>query len=164
MRLRRRARGDLFARVRALGPPDWSRIADRMGEGEERVGAANGWLIGDSIGKGIDYPCTVFLTDKQGGTTGNVYIDIRPDIGLRELGEPVIELSWVGIEQAGTGTSDMRNPRFVAIQRGTGEHHGKVRGVTVDFEPSDKSFAERLGQWGAMAQRHTAFHDGIAES
>lgn len=145
-----RSRAGQFARVDALGSPDWDRVSlDRT---EEPVAAANGWLIGQSINDRIDHPCTVFLTSHS------VYVDIRPDT-LDD--DELIAISPYGVEKAGIGTSDTRTHRFAVIYIVQDE----TKGIAVDLAPSERYFAEQLAAWGrqAMGQRqmHTDIFDMI---
>ncbi len=141
---RRKKTAALFERVRALGEPDWSRVQAQLIENERRLGAANGWFIGE----GVDHPCTVFLSEF------GIHIDVRPDT----MGSPeLISIGMYSVERCGVGTSDIGNLRLVVIF----SSESGTLGVAVDFAPDDRPFAERLAGWGEMASQNRQFQQSI---
>jgi hypothetical protein len=123
------------------------------------VDARNGWLIGDSVGAGVDFPCTVFLTEGS-GYGSSVYVDIRSDLAVGP-DEALIKISVLDVERAGVGVSDLGNLRFVVIQSGRDRHAGQLRGIAVDFPKQDRVFTDRLAAWGAMAEGQSSLFESV---
>lgn len=154
-------RRDHFARVRALGPPDWARVQDAITPGETPIDARNAWFLGASLGEDVDYPCTVFLTHGE-GYDSCIYIDIRSDL-LRQPPTP-IRVAPLSVERGGVGASDRGNLRFVVIESGHGEHQGQLRGLAVDFHRKDRDFTERLAGWVRQAEQQSAFTRSVIDA
>jgi hypothetical protein len=160
MKLFRRKRDfDMWARVRELGGPDWSRVEGHErfgGEGDDPIGAASGWFVDNPMAPvhyGGDQPCTVFLTKYH------VFVDVRPDASI--LDPILIDFGIYNTERAGTGRSDIRSPRFVGIYATNYGPDGEVKGVTIDFEKKDREFAETLGRYGERFVQQTDFQKSI---
>jgi hypothetical protein len=131
---------NIWARVRALGPPDWALVKDRLLENDEQIAAGNGWFVASPWSRdAIDQPATVFLA------RSGLHIAVRDDVGI--LGPELISISPSDVEKAGVAETDYGGYRLVVIYT----DQGTIKGVAIDFARADKELADALAKWATEA-------------
>lgn len=125
---------------RPVPPPDWDALAGHLAPDEQQVGASSGW----TVGKDLDHPCTLYLTDRA------VYLHVKPDT-VEPASLTVVPLA--AIAKAAVGTSDTGTPRLVVMYDLAGRNDpADVEGFGVDLRPAStgRSFASQVVQrWEA---------------